>query len=370
MKILYTNFHPRNGGGHVTYVINLARALAPHHEIFVASPGTSRLHRYAAEIPGVRVEPMDYPSRVSRWPGPVAQMRALIKREQFDVIHCNGSSDHRQVMVAMLGLRKRPRVVFTKHNDHSLKSLGNAVRARLATDHVIAVSNYVRELVMDSPYGVLPVSTVHHGIDTDYYAPPSAADVERLRETCFGAGWRGKLLLGSAGGTDLAKGWLDLVEAAGILPQSLREQVLIMVAGDPPNEAKLARVRAAGMEGQVFFPGLLDDVRPALAACDVGFVLSYREALSFAAREMMSIGLPVLASDAGGLPENIEPGVDGWVVPARDVTRIAEVLHTLLADRGLPERMGRTARAKALREFNLPDFAAATMQVYHAALAR
>lgn len=67
MKILYTNFHGRNGGGHVTYVINLARALAPGHALTVAVPGTSRLYRYAREIPGVEVVDMQYTTRLSSW---------------------------------------------------------------------------------------------------------------------------------------------------------------------------------------------------------------------------------------------------------------------------------------------------------------
>ena len=53
MRILYTNFHGRNGGGHVTYIINLAKALAGSHQITVATPETSRLYRYAKAIPGV-----------------------------------------------------------------------------------------------------------------------------------------------------------------------------------------------------------------------------------------------------------------------------------------------------------------------------
>ncbi|WP_235556581.1 sulfatase-like hydrolase/transferase, partial [Bordetella bronchiseptica] len=93
----------------------------------------------------------------------------------YDIIHCNGSADHKQVMLATLGLRRRPRIVFTKHNDHPLGSLGNRLRATLATDHSIAVSAYVHGLLADSPYSRHPITTVRHGIDTDYYAPPDAA---------------------------------------------------------------------------------------------------------------------------------------------------------------------------------------------------
>ncbi|QII85957.1 glycosyltransferase family 4 protein [Bordetella hinzii] len=369
MKILYTNFHPRNGGGHVTYIINLARALASDHDIVVATPQTSRLYRYAQAIGRVRVAPLDFTTRLSSWFGGRQRLRRLIAQEKFDIVHCNGSADHKLVMLATLGMRRRPRIIFTKHNDHPLDSLGNALRARLATDHVIAVSDYVRGLVQASPYGRLPVTTIRHGIDTHFYAPPAPESQDKLRALFFGPDWQGKLLLGSAGGTDFDKGWLDLVEAAGSLPPELRVRVRILVAGDPPNEAKLARVRDAGMQDQMVFPGLLDDVRAALASCHVGFVLSYREALSFACREMMAIGRPVLASDAGGLPENITPGRDGWIVPARDVPAIATALRAMLADPETLRRMGLAAREKAARDFNLHDFAQATLDVYTQALA-
>jgi len=370
VKILYTNFHPRNGGGHVTYVLSLARALAGEHHIGVAVPGSSRLYRYAREVPGVQLTDMRYATRLSSWFGDRAALRRLLIQGDYDIVHVNGSADHKQVMLAMAGLRRRPRVVFTKHNDHPLDSIGHRLRARYATDRVIAVSDYVRGLLEQprSPYRRLPIATIRHGIDTDYFSPPAPQERDALRERYFGPDWQDKLLLGSSGGTDYDKGWLDLVDAAGSLPPELRRRIRILVAGDPPSEAKLERVRQAGMQDQMVFPGLLDDVRPALAACHAGYVLSYREALSYACRELMATGLPVLASDAGGLPENIEPGVDGWVVPARDVPAIARVLRIMLERPAEVAAMGARAREKSVREFGLADFAAATLAVYRQAL--
>ncbi|CAM4401639.1 Transferase [Bordetella tumbae] len=376
MKILYTNFHPRNGGGHTTYITSLAKALAGDHQITVAAPDTSRLFRYAGAIPGVRTVGMRFTTRLSSWFGERAALRRLIAQERYDIIHVNGSADHKQVMLALMGMRHRPRVVFTKHNDHPLDSLGHRMRAALATDHVIAVSDFVRNMVMASPYRRVPTTTIRHGIDTDYFAPfditqvseTGSSSAEALRDHYFGPAWRGHLLLGSAGGTDYAKGWLDLVDAAGSLPADLRERIFILVAGDLPNDDKLARVRAAGMQDQVFFPGLLDDVRDALACCHVGFVLSYREALSYACREVMSLGLPALVSNAGGLPENVRDGEDGWIVPVRDVPAIAQALTLMLQDPSRVSIMGAAARRSAVDFFGLDDFARATVDVYRETL--
>lgn len=372
MKILYTNFHPRNGGGHATYITSLARALAGEHQITVATPDTSRLHRYANGIPGVCTIGMRFSTRPSSWFGERAALRRLLATERYDIVHVNGSADHKQVLLASIGLRNRPRVVFTKHNDHPLSSWGHRMRATLATDHVIAVSDYVKNMLMMSPYRRLPITTIRHGIDTNYFAPPDSTSaqnaVNTLREKYFGPEWHGRLLIGSAGGTDYDKGWLDLVEAAGSLPADLRRQVLILVAGDLPNDDKRARVRAAGMQNQVVFPGLLDDVRDALACCHVGFVLSYREALSYACREVMALGLPALISDAGGLPENVTDGQDGWIVPARDQAAISQTLVAMLRDPERVSQMGEAARRTAVEHFGLADFARATIGVYRQTL--
>lgn len=370
MKILYTNFHPRNGGGHVTYVMNLARALAAGHSLTIATPATSRLYRYAQAIPDVTVEGLRFTTRPSSWFTERAALRRLISQGDFDIVHVNGSADHKQTMLALPGLRRPPKVVFTKHNDHPLNTIGHRLRARFATDHVIAVSDYVRGLLQQSPYRALPIATIRHGIDTDYFAPPSPAGTDALRAMFFGPQWQGKLLLGSAGGTDYDKGWLDLVQAVGSLTPSLRERVMVLVAGDLPSAEKLACVRQAGMEGQVVFPGLLDDVRSALAACHAGFVLSYREALSYACREMMAIGLPTLVSDAGGLPENVTDIADGWIVPARNVPAIAQVLRFMLDRPEQIQSMGLRARDTAVREFGLAACADATLDVYRQALTR
>jgi glycosyltransferase involved in cell wall biosynthesis len=364
MNILYTNFHSGNGGGHVTYILNLLRGLIAQHSLTVACPASSRLYRLAAEIDGVKVVPMEFKARASSWLGAYVRLRALLGREHFDIVHVNGSADHKQVMLAVLALAKRPHVVFTKHNNHPLKSLGHRLRARLATDHVIAVSDYTHNQVMNSVYRRCDITTIRHGVDTAYFAPVTPEEKSLLRSQYFGEALKEKIILGSAGGTDLDKGWLDLVCALAALPEPLRGRFHLVVAGDPPEPELLAQVAKLGLLSQVSFPGLLDDVRPILAACDVGFVLSYHEALSFACRELMSLGLPVMVTRVGGLPENLIDGEQGWIVETRDVAGMAEVLRKIAIQPNLLDLFGHAARAHAQQWFNLDDFARATLAVY------
>ena len=71
------------------------------------------------------------------------------------------------------------------------------------------------------------------------------------------------------------------------------------------------------------FSGLVEDVRPYVAIADVGFVLSYKvETISYACREMMSMGKPVIVSNFSGLPENIDNGINGWIVDAQNIREL------------------------------------------------
>lgn len=364
MKILFTNFHGRDGGGHVTYILALAAALAQKHEVSVATPAASRLFRYAGGIAGVTVVDQTYTSRLHRMAPEVKTLRRLIVSQRYDVIHMNGSADHRHVTLACLGLRHRPRLVWTKHNDHSVNSFGNWLRARAGTDYVIAVSKYVERMLKESSYARVPIVTIHHGIDTARFSPATIAEKDAQRAALFGPDHRDLIVFGSSGGTDYDKGWLDLVAALSLLSKPQRSRFRVIVAGSPPNEDKQRRVDELDVAELVVFPGLLDDVRPVLAACDIGFVLSYREALSYACREVMAMGLPALVSDVGGLPENVDPSIDGWIVPARAPEAIFEILDSISKDPQSICRMGQAARETAEREFALEPFIERTTAVY------
>lgn len=372
MKILYTNFHRGDGGGHTTYVLSLAGALRNAHDIVVAAPPESRLFKAASAMPGVRAEALDFRGGLLSALPNARRLRRLLAQDRFDVAHVNGSADHRLCMLAGLGLgADSPAVVYTQHNDRTASSFGATLRARLATDRVICVCEHTRRKMMDSAFGRCGLRTVRNGVDVERFRPPAPQAVDDARRRWLPAAQAGRLVIGSNAGTADYKRWLDMVEAVSLLPAELRERIVIMIAGEPPGELQRRRVRELGMEGQVVFSGLLDDVRSFVAALDVGFVLSSEmETISFACREMMAMGVPVIVSNAGGLAENVHAGLDGWVVPARTPETVASVLREILAQPLLLGPMGRAAREKAVRDFALSRFVADTHAVYLEALAQ
>lgn len=366
MKLLLTNFHDGDGGGHTTYLLALAAGLSGAHAVHVAAPPGSRLLREAARLPGVQVHPQPFPNglrKLARWWRARRRLRALLRSLAVDVVHVNGSADHRLVLSALAGLPRRPRLVFTKHNSKPMAGLGHWWRAR-RTDAVIAVSAHTLAMLQASAYAGRPLHLVRNGVDIVHFAPVPAAEAAASRRALFDGV---DLLLASCAGTAAYKGWLDLARALALLPATDRARVGVLVCGKPPDARQREALEALGVADRVRFPGLLDDVRPVIAAADVGFVLSTAvETISFACREMMAMGKPMLVTRYAGLPENVAPGEDGWVVPPGDPAAMAEVLARLLAGSADLRAMGLRARAHAEREFGLPGFVAATLAVYRA----
>ena len=368
MKLLYTNFHDGDGGGHTTYIRTLAGALAGRHEVHVAAPPASRLVREMQTIDAVHVWAQPFPNGLNRLSArrrARAKLMALLREQAFDIVHVNGSADHRLVLSAVAHLPRKPRIVLTKHNSKPMSGLGHWGRAR-HTDQVIAVCEYTHRALLRTAYRRCALTTVGNGVDTDYYAPRS--DVDDASWYPGGDGdWRkpDALLLGSTAGTAAYKGWMDLVEALALLPAKRRGHIHLLIAGNLPAASLRERIAALKLTEQIQFTGLLADVRPAIAAMDAGFVLSWEvETISFACREMMAMGKPVLVTDYAGLPENIRPGVDGWCVPPRDKVAMAGMLEQLLQQRGALPAMGREARRHAELSFGLPQFVERTEKVY------
>jgi glycosyltransferase involved in cell wall biosynthesis len=97
----------------------------------------------------------------------------------------------------------------------------------------------------------------------------------------------------------------------------------------------------------VTFPGFISDRAAFFAALDLFIMPSRSEAWGLAAIEAMAHGVPVIASDTGGLPEIIESGNGGWLVPAGDPAALAQAITAAASDRDLLRDQGRRARERA-----------------------
>ena len=145
----------------------------------------------------------------------------------------------------------------------------------------------------------------------------------------------------------------------------VREPCHAVLAGaGPALPAVAAAVREHGLSERVELLGARADIPELLGRSDV-FVLSSRsEGFPVSILEAMAAGLPVVATDVGGVAEAVEDGDTGLLVPSADFEALACALGRLLSDADLRRRLGAAGRARALRLFDLPRYRAAYVELY------
>jgi glycosyltransferase involved in cell wall biosynthesis len=111
-------------------------------------------------------------------------------------------------------------------------------------------------------------------------------------------------------------------------------------------------------------PASAEEVRELLAQASVFVLPSVSEGLPNSVLEAMAMEVPVVVTDAGGMPEAVADGVEGFVVPRRDYRALAEKIETLLRNPGLAREMGKRGRERVLRQFTLERQTETFLQVY------
>lgn len=140
---------------------------------------------------------------------------------------------------------------------------------------------------------------------------------------------------------------------------------VLLVAGDGPQRPALEALAAdLGVAPSVRFLGMRDDIAALLRACDVYALPSVWEGLPMAVLEAMAAGLPVVASDVGGVGTAVQHQVTGLLVPPRDPARLADALLAVLGDRVLRRRLGEEGRRVFQRRFTAEAMARAYEALY------
>jgi glycosyltransferase involved in cell wall biosynthesis len=134
-------------------------------------------------------------------------------------------------------------------------------------------------------------------------------------------------------------------------------------------EETAALARGLGVDGRVHFLGQRNDVDRRLAAAQISLLVTNWEGFPLSILEAMRAGLPVVASDVGGVAESVRDGESGFLVPRADVAQLRDRIERLLTDPRLRTRLGASGRERFVRDFTLDVSVARTLAVYRDTLA-
>ncbi len=288
------------------------------------------------------------PKRPGRW---LLDLRRRLREDPVEVIHVHSPAlaAATRVMVRSLG-RNRPAVVYTEHNRwpryHPLTRWANRLTYRLDDDHV-AVSDDVRETVAARQRE--SVDVLVHGIDVDGVRTHRAERAEVRAELGVG---EDEVVIGIVANLRAQKGYDLLLRTARRVVDRAPQCRFVAVGQGPLADQVAAWHREQDLGDRFLLLGYRPDALRVMSGFDVFTLASTHEGLPVALMEALALGLPVVATAVGGIPQAVTDGVEGLLVPSGDEEALAAALLGLAADADQRQAMGRAAAERA------PAFAA------------
>jgi glycosyltransferase involved in cell wall biosynthesis len=243
--------------------------------------------------------------------------------------------------LAELG-KRRPLVVGTVHSSRVRSDEDRGLISRLtpSMDHLIAVSRAIVRKLEDEGRTGAPISLIYNGVDLTRYAEP---DVCGTLHDEFPIAV-GAPIVGVVARLEPEKGHPTLLEAWPAVVAAVPRAHLLIVGEGSQQKPLEAQVHALRIGESVTFTGRRDDVPAVTAALDVAVLPSYREAQGLSILEAMALMRPVVASAVGGIPEMIEDGRTGLLVPPHDAHALSTAIVRLLRDHPFADTIARAAR--------------------------
>jgi glycosyltransferase involved in cell wall biosynthesis len=235
--------------------------------------------------------------------------------------------------------RRRPYVVGTVHSSRVRSQADRAALAVLTpeVDRLIAVSRAIVAKISAEGRDTVPVDLIYNGVDLqryDHQEPCCTLRDEYGMEP-------GAVIVGVVARLEPEKGHPTLLDAWPLVLREVPDAYLLIVGEGNRRDALEQQARDLRIAHRVVFTGRRDDVPAVTAALDCAVLPSYREAQGLTILEAMALSRPVVATNVGGIPEMIDDGVTGLLVPPRDPIALAAAITRVLTDHPFADTLAR-----------------------------
>lgn len=295
-----------------------------------------------------------------RWDRSIpGQLRRIIDTNEMDVVHCHGYKP--DLYLASL---RRGKTVFvsTCHSwtkrpfymDYYAKLDRLALRRFNA---MTAPSPHILDILADSGIERDRLTFIPNGIDLNRFSGPAP----RLRQEF---GWQDNLVVGIVGRLIVTKGGEFLIRAARQIVEQFPQVRFVFVGDGEERNSWSALAQELGVAEQVVFTGARGDMPAVYASCDVVALPSMNEAMPMVLLEAMSSRCPVVATTVGAIPQLIQSGEQGFLVPPANPDELAGAILALLKDPDLRRRMGHAGRLKVEAEYSSKAMTNRYLEIY------
>ena len=363
LNLAITCFPTFGGSGMVATEIGLAMAERGHRVHFIARDLPVRLHGMTRKVLFHEVTESNYPALANSGTYALtlaSKMIEVASYERLDILHVHYAVPHATAawMAREVLGDKAPRVVTTLHGtDTTLVGVDPNYLpitrfSILRSDAVTTPSEFLRRATWEG-FGITPetcpIEVIPNFVDTERYAP--LRDRESLRTFFPGLTEDEPVLIHVSNFRPVKR----IGDVVAIFAEVHRQHPcrLVMIGDGPERSPAERRLRELGLEDRVAFLGKQESFIEFLAASDVFLLPSEQESFGLAALEALSCGIPVVASNIGGVPEQVLHGETGYLAPVGDVRGMAGHVLTLVRDPEHWRLFSRRARENVLAHFQL-----------------
>jgi N-acetyl-alpha-D-glucosaminyl L-malate synthase BshA len=373
LKIGITCYPTYGGSGAVATELGIALAARGHEIHFITYRQPFRLPAF---LPNVFFHEVD----VGRYPlfeyppydlALAVRMHEVVQSHSLDLLHCHYAIPHATsawIAREMLRQQKKDVKVITTLHGTDITIVGQDPSFHQITkfsieksDRLTAVSQYLRKETY-SAFGctACDVGVIHNFIDPDIYNRSKYPPIRKQ------LGNSGPVLM-HISNFRAVKRVRDVVRVFAAVNAEVPSR-LVMVGDGPDRADAEEEVRSLKIEDRVNFLGKIESVAPLLASADLFLLPSASESFGLSALEALASGVPVIGTNAGGMPEVVRDGETGFLCGVGDVDGMASAALTILTEKGRWDAMSELGAADARARFSLNEIVTQYEHLYTTSL--
>jgi glycosyltransferase involved in cell wall biosynthesis len=351
-RILFIHDVHTFSGGSETHWFSILKGLdKDQFSVVAVVPSKGNVSERVREL-GIRVEFLTFPSwrklnAVPYWIPAIYRLTKLIKRERIDLVHSYSFWKTPFVYLASK-LAGVPCVVHVLDETEKWKISRYWLKK---VDKLIFISYSAQRYYVAADVPEDKTAMIHVGIDLDNV--PCNVDGSSVRSQ-FGIGPEDPVI-GCVARLAPAKGFEYLFQALTLIKPKLPNIKCFIIGTHTDENVQMwmRLVEKLCLTENVIFTGFVKDIHPFLAVMDVFVLATLYEGFGIAFAEAMAMSKPVVGTYVGGVPEVVEDGLTGFLVPPRDSQKLADRVLELLSDKALREKMGNAGYKRVSEHFNI-----------------
>jgi len=286
------------------------------------------------------------------------RLARLCRKNKFTILHAHDAHSFTIAIFAKI-LCPRLGIIAARRVDFSVKKplVGSLKYTNRFVDHIITVSEQIRNILIRDGVSAEKITTVHSGVDIHKFDDIESGEVRRE----FGIP-DDHFLVGTVAAIAGHKDYPTLLQAAKIIEEKVEDISFLAVGTGPDEDDVKLLAEELGLE-QFYFAGFRTNVGQFLKSFDAFVLSSKTEGLGTSLLDAQAVGLPIVATTAGGIPEIVQDGLNGYLVPPQNAQILAQKILELKMNSSIREQFSQN-NLRMVKEFDVARTVEKTIKVY------